>query len=232
MKLGHYLKSNVLALAVAIAALAAFTGPSTGQETQQQNGQTSHETKPVSEADQKKAALAQRDVTTGTATGKVIRVNRKVRSFTIMSGGEAVTFSAKTLTVLPAVGETIDVNYTRNAGGTMEATSVFQSLTCLPADVKDTEIVDGTLTAPNGYDGARVTVGQKLKDLKARCGEKGTLVDASGRGIVFYRLRNCYGTPPPDLAKRVKKQQDELSTASKKGTVIEISCNPSGVPIP
>lgn len=121
------------------------------------------------------------------------------------------------------------IAYTRNASGVMEATSVSQSLTCLPADVKDTEIVQATKGDPLG---TRVTVGQKLKDLKARCSKNGTLIGETGNEIIFYRLKNCYGTPPPDLAERVKKQQDELRALSKKGTVIEISCNPSGVPIP
>jgi hypothetical protein len=231
---------NLLTLTFAVAALAAFTDPSIGQEAQQKDGQKSHGTTTVAESDQKKSAHAPRGVSTGMATGQVIRVNRKVHAFTITADGEEVTFSAKKLTVLPVLGKIIDITYTRNAGGPMEATSIkesntkpSQSFTCLPADVKDTEIA-ATLTSWKGGSPVvtRVTVGQKLMDLKARCSKNGTLIDATGKEIIFHRLTNCYGTPPPDLEKRVKKEQDEINAAIKKGTVIEITCNPSGVPIP
>jgi hypothetical protein len=56
-------------------------------------------------------------------TGTVTQVNGKDNSFTISANGREATFSAKTLRVLPKVGETIDVTYTQTAGGPMEALS-------------------------------------------------------------------------------------------------------------
>jgi len=82
-----------------------------------------------------------------------------------------------------------------------------------------------------GAGGNQVTVEQKLRELRARC-RRGKLVDASGREIYFYRLQGCWGNPPEDYQQILQRQQQEIQRLKKRYTVIEMTCNPSGVPIP
>lgn len=55
---------------------------------------------------------------------KVTQANDKDKTFTVMSKGKSVKFSAAKLKALPKVGEIIDITYTQNPGGPMEATTV------------------------------------------------------------------------------------------------------------
>lgn len=55
---------------------------------------------------------------------KVTQVNPTGNTFTVMSKGKAFTFGSKSLKVLPKVGEIIDITYTQNPGGPMEATTI------------------------------------------------------------------------------------------------------------
>jgi len=60
-------------------------------------------------------------------TGKVIQVNEKAKTFTVMSKGQAVTVSAAKLPASPKVGEIIDITYTQTPGGPNEATTINTS---------------------------------------------------------------------------------------------------------
>jgi hypothetical protein len=62
-------------------------------------------------------------------TGKVTQVDEKAKTFTVMSKGKAVTFSAAKPTSLPKIGETVDVRYTQTPGGALEALSWNRSKT-------------------------------------------------------------------------------------------------------
>lgn len=101
---------------------------------------------------------------------------------------------------------------------------------CLPTDVRADEVASVRQSASGGAAG-RVTVAQKLRQLKARC-RAGKLSDARGRPIRFYRLTGCWGYPPPDYQEILRRQQQELDALRRRYTVVEITCNPSGVPIP
>ncbi len=95
-----------------------------------------------------------------------------------------------------------------------------QNYPCLPKDVKVNELVS-----------AKISVKKSLQKLKAKC-TKGKLVDAKKREIKFYRLQDCWGNPPADYLEIMDNQQKALAELKKKYTVIEISCNPSGMQIP
>lgn len=109
------------------------------------------------------------------------------------------------------------------------ATSRRQPVNCLPDGIKSEDVV----SAPLGLPGKRrmgmktVTVGDKLKQLGARC-RRGKLVDAQGKEIRFYHLQGCWGNPPPDYLEILARQRRELETLKKRYTVIEMTCNPSG----
>jgi len=100
---------------------------------------------------------------------------------------------------------------------------------CLPPDVKPTDVVSTQLARP-GKDVKKITVGQKLTEMKAKC-KRGKLVDRAGKEIRFYRLKGCWGNPPIDYQEILQKQKDELEKLRKKYTVIEMTCNPDGVRI-
>jgi hypothetical protein len=102
------------------------------------------------------------------------------------------------------------------------ASSHAAGQSCLPADVKPSEIV-----APDSdhQDGAmkRKTVRDRLKELKARC-RKGKLIDSRGKEIYFVRLIGCWGNPPADYEEQIAQQSEEVRQLQKKYTVIQIPC--------
>ena len=98
---------------------------------------------------------------------------------------------------------------------------------CLPKDIKAGDVVSAQLTRPGRPAGAKITVEQKLKELKARC-RKGKLVDASGRQIYFYQMQGCWGNPPADYQEILSQQKSELERLRRRYRVIEMTCNPSG----
>ena len=106
---------------------------------------------------------------------------------------------------------------------------------CLPADVTLDDIVDARLVGPSSGDRPpvveKVTVEEKLTALQASCRD-GKLVDGSGREIRFYRLVGCWGNPPYNYQAMLQRQQEEINTLKERYTVIEMTCNPSGLPIP
>jgi hypothetical protein len=61
-------------------------------------------------------------------TGKVLRVNPKEQTFTIMTKGKEVTFSAEKLKgPLPKVGEILDITYTQTPGGPLKSIALNSS---------------------------------------------------------------------------------------------------------
>jgi hypothetical protein len=96
---------------------------------------------------------------------------------------------------------------------------------CLPAGIKLTAIVE---TAGSH----KITVEQKLNALKATCNNENKLLDGKGRQIVFYHLMGCWGYPPPNYRELLQKQRREIARLKEQHTVIEMTCNPSGVEIP
>ena len=57
-------------------------------------------------------------------TGKVTQVDAKAQTFTIMTQGKSVTFSAATLRALPAIGDMVDVTYIVTPGGSFKASNL------------------------------------------------------------------------------------------------------------
>lgn len=98
---------------------------------------------------------------------------------------------------------------------------------CLPKGISRTDIVSAQLQRPGRGDGVKVTVEQKLKEIKARC-RKGKLVDADGKQVYFYHLRGCWGNPPEDYQEILNQQRLELEKLRKRYRVIEMTCNTSG----
>jgi hypothetical protein len=99
----------------------------------------------------------------------------------------------------------------------------------LPPDVKLDTVAETFL------DGAReprkVSVETKLMQLRAHvAGDK--LVDDSGREIRFFHLTGCWGAAPVDYQKILDKQQRDIEELKKDYTVVTITCNPSGLPVP
>jgi hypothetical protein len=114
-------------------------------------------------------------------------------------------------------------------GSTNTEASQSSLAKCLPPDIKLSDVVD----AANGQSaGSRnVTVEQRLNDLKATCNGDNKLVDGNGKQIVFYRLTGCWGNPPENYQEILQKQRDEIDKLKQQYTVIEITCNPSGIRI-
>jgi hypothetical protein len=111
-----------------------------------------------------------------------------------------------------------------------------QRYPCLPSGIKATDIVSAKMTGsgPKGAIVERVTVVQELRRLKARC-QRGKLVDSTGKAIRFYRLSiapGCFGMQPPDYAQRLAKQEKEIAALEKRYRVIQMTCNPEGIPRP
>jgi hypothetical protein len=105
---------------------------------------------------------------------------------------------------------------------------------CLPAEIKLSDVVDATNAAyANGQPvGVRkVTVEQKLNELKATCNSDNKLVDANGKQIIFYRLKGCWGNPPYNYQDILQEQRHEINKLKQQYTVIEMTCNPSGTPV-
>jgi hypothetical protein len=100
--------------------------------------------------------------------------------------------------------------------------------TCLPKDIERLDVVSVQNTRPGGPAGKKITVEQKLSELKARC-RKGRLVDASGKEIYFYHLQGCWGNPPADSEDVLKQQASELERLRRRYRVIEMTCNPDGM---
>jgi|ERR1700730_3819968 len=105
--------------------------------------------------------------------------------------------------------------------------------TCLPDGINATDVVSTReVSSTKGRrEFRKITVEQKLKDLRARC-RRGKLVDASGTEIRFYKLAGCWGHPSDDDREVLDRQKQELAKLRKSYRVIEMTCNPSGEQIP
>ena len=101
---------------------------------------------------------------------------------------------------------------------------------CLPDGVKTSDVVSVERRGP-GQVTKRVTVGDKLKQLQARC-RRGRLYSSRGRQIYFYHLTGCWGRPPADYLDILQRQRDELRKLRRRYTVIEMTCNPGDDLIP
>ena len=102
---------------------------------------------------------------------------------------------------------------------------------CLPANIKLSDVVEATSANRRAIGVHKVTVEEKLNELKATCNGDNKLVDENGKQIVFYHLTGCWGNPPLDYQEILQKQRDELVRLKQQYTVIEMTCNPSGMPI-
>ena len=104
----------------------------------------------------------------------------------------------------------------------------------LPAGIKLSDVVEATSAGiANGQPVGlhKVTVEQRLSELKATCSSDNKMVDGSGKQIVFYRLTGCWGNPPASAQEILRKQGEEIARLKQQYTVIEMTCNPSGTPI-
>lgn len=101
---------------------------------------------------------------------------------------------------------------------------------CLPSGTKLTDVVSAQIISSNasGSIVKKTTVSDKLAQLRARCA-KGKLVDRRGRQIYFYKLTGCWGNPPADYIEILERQRTELRKLRKRYTVVEMSCNTSGL---
>ena len=102
------------------------------------------------------------------------------------------------------------------------ASSHAAGQSCLPADVKPTEIVAPDSDHPDRAT-KRKTVRDRLTELKARC-RKGKLVDSRGKEIYFVRLIGCWGNPPEDYEEQLAQERAKVRELQKKYTVIQIPC--------
>jgi hypothetical protein len=107
---------------------------------------------------------------------------------------------------------------------------------CLPSGIKATDVVTAEQVGggPKGPVIRKVTVRQELRRLRARC-RRGRLVDGAGQEIRFYRLTiapGCFGVRPPDYERMLAEQEEELAALKKRYRVVEMTCNPEGIPRP
>ncbi len=115
--------------------------------------------------------------------------------------------------------------------GLCSVTASAQKYSCLPADVQESTVVNTSNSGRGAHTVTPITVKQTLNKLKARCSH-GKLLDRKGKQIRFYNLQGCWGNPPPDYLEIIEKQRTDLDNLKKKYTVVEITCNPSGFPLP
>jgi hypothetical protein len=100
-----------------------------------------------------------------------------------------------------------------------------QLAACLPSDVKLDTVVSAT---SKNNKVVKETVKQQLNKLKVQC-KAGKLVDKKKREVRFFQLQGCWGNPPADYQEILDNQQKQLLELKKKHTVIEITCNASGL---
>jgi hypothetical protein len=97
----------------------------------------------------------------------------------------------------------------------------------LPADVHLDTVTEC------GYGGTpKITVEDELVRVKAHLGEDGKLYDTKGKPIQFFWLTGCWGNPPGNYREILDEQNRCLEELQKTHTVITLTCNPSGIPIP
>jgi hypothetical protein len=76
----------------------------------------------------------------------------------------------------------------------------------------------------------RVTLADTLERLGARCNGQNQLVDATNRGIHFHHQIGCGGAfPSPEL---LQQMAEDLAALQRDYTVISMTCQSLGQPIP
>ena len=102
---------------------------------------------------------------------------------------------------------------------------IAQKYSCLPSGVTtDAAVSYVTVTSPKGEQSTKkVTVGQTLKKLKAKC-SRNKLIDGKRRQIYFYNMQGCWGNPPEDYLELLEQQKQQITNLKKKYTVIEMTC--------
>lgn len=95
---------------------------------------------------------------------------------------------------------------------------------CLPVNISLNDIAEI-------QNSSKITIKDKLIQAGATC-QNNKLLDRSKKEIAFYRLTGCWGNAPADYQEIMDKQKKELEKLRIKYDVIEITCNPSGIPQP
>jgi hypothetical protein len=104
------------------------------------------------------------------------------------------------------------------------------ALTCLPNNIKADSIVSAVMVSNNQIK--KTTVQQTLKAMSARCQGK-QLVDGTGRKVTFFQQIGCGGAPPsPQMIQEMANSRANLVKLKKTFRVVEMTCNPGGIPLP
>lgn len=119
---------RLLTLALALVALAVFSGLGVAQQNGVEKNQPADVEKKQPATEEKKTVKGY-DAPTykNKMTAKVMGVDPRAKTFTVMVEGKAVTFSAAKLSKFPTVGENIDITFTWNPGEPPMATSTTES---------------------------------------------------------------------------------------------------------
>ena len=117
------------------------------------------------------------------------------------------------------------INLAQSNAGPPEATKYR----CLPDEIKpDTAVEAKQIKWAGGTRLVKETVAQRLSTMNARC-KAGKLLDRKGKEIRFYNVQGCWGNPPADYLEILEAEKRTLRDLRRKFTVIEITCNPSGL---
>ena len=104
---------KLLTLALALVALAAFSGLSAAQQKGEQKSRPEGvEMEQPATGEKETVDKASPKLMTGEVTGRVTGIDPTAKTFTVMVQGRAITFSAAKLNKLPTVEENIDITFT------------------------------------------------------------------------------------------------------------------------
>lgn len=105
-----------------------------------------------------------------------------------------------------------------------------QRYPCLQSGVTTDRAVNYVnVTSPTGQNStSKITVGQTLKKLKAKC-SRNKLVDGKRKPIYFFDMQGCWGNPPADYREILEQQSEQIKGLKKKYTVIEMTCKTDGM---
>ena len=101
---------------------------------------------------------------------------------------------------------------------------------CLPKNIRPGDIVSAEWTGSDHPRLRQVTVEQTLAHMHARC-DGGKLVDRGKREIRFYRV-HCFGAPTEYALETTRREAAELKELRATYTVVQMTCSPTGQPIP
>ena len=100
---------------------------------------------------------------------------------------------------------------------------------CLPSDIKEDTVIGWDNPVNSERPSTPITVRQTLAKLRAKC-VCDKLINSRGKEIRFFQLQGCWGQLPPNYPAIVDTQRTELEALKKKYLVIEMTCNPAGIP--